>query len=209
MNPETPSPKVAKSERRLLRWLLIGLAVMVTPVIVVACGVLSMLRLNHDAAILKQEVLAASEAGWHARVQINAGWCALTTLRTALRFVEHEQSAELRLALAAVRHASVGVYELTDDADWDREQLITRTDTRMRARGWDRLIGVTEKRDTVLIYGKEAGWSDDQIDVCLAVVNGRELVIVSTRIDADDLAKLAGQHIPKTVVREKLKLARF
>jgi len=208
MNPETPSPAVVRSERRLLRWLLIGLALLITPVIVVALGVVSMLRLNREAAILKHEVMAATEAGWDTKVQISAGWGTLTAARAILRFVEHEQKDEARLALSAVRHASVGVYEQTEQGTWSREQLI-RTDTRMRDRGWIRLVGVTEEGQAVLVYGKEAGWSGGTLDLCLAVVDGRELVVVATRVDPDPLAELVGKHLPETGFREKLKLSKL
>ncbi len=62
-------------------------------------------------------------------------------------------------------------------------------------RGWTRLIGVIDGKQNVLIYTSDRG-SGDRIDLCLAVVDGKELVVVSTRVDADALAKLVAKHAP-------------
>jgi hypothetical protein len=204
MNTETP-PAIAKSERRLARWLLLGLAVMIAPVLALGLGIASMLSLDSDAALLRREVSAATDSHWHSKVQVSVGWVTLGLLRTGLRFVEHEHMDEARLALSAVRRASVGVYERTGRAgDWSREKLLSHTDRVMRNRGWSRLVGVAEEGQAVLVYASDEIDSSNRLEVCVAVVDDDNLVVVSTRVDADAIAKLAEMKMPPGEWRTKL-----
>jgi hypothetical protein len=117
--------------------------------------------------------------------------------------------ADVRQALAAVRHASVGVYEhKAGTAGWSRQQLFTNTDRIMAKRGWTRLVGVAEDHgDTVLVYVPLAMDADGPVKLCVAVVNDKELVVVSTSVDASKLVELAARHAPDEVKR-RLRLAR-
>lgn len=206
MDTSAPAP-VAKSERRLARWLLLGLLLLITPVVMVGIGVASLFRLNRDAAMLKREVMAATEAGWNTKVQVSAGWCTLTAARTILRFVDDKNVEDARLALSAVRHASVGVYEQSGGGTWSRGRLIARTDERMQGRGWNRLAGITGENESVLIYTKDEAGDGDRLELCVAVVDGRDLVVVSTRVDAGTLLKLAEKHMPEGGFRGSMKKA--
>lgn len=204
MNSPVP-PAIAKRERRLLRWILLALVIMVTPVAVVGFGVVSMFRLSRDAALLKREVMAASDSKWNTKVQVSAGWCTLTTVRTIMSFVEHDHREEARLALSAVRRASVGVYERIGRAgEISTERLLSEIDNKMRSRGWSRLVGVVEREETVLVYTSDELDSGDQMELCVAVLDGADLVVVSTKVDAGQLVKLAEKHMPEGGFREKL-----
>lgn len=204
----SPVPPVIKSERRLARWLLIGLAILVTPLIVVGFGVISMFTLDGDAAALRREVAAATEVNWQRKIQLSVGWATLGAVRTGLGFAHHEHMDEARLALAAVRRASVGVYQRTGHAgDWSHEQLFARTDRVMRNRGWSRLVGVADHGETVLVYASDKIDSDNRLELCVAVIDGDELVVVSTRVDAGKLLELAELKMPAGGFRSKLKLA--
>lgn len=206
--PDTTNP-VPKSERRLARWVLLVLLLLIAPIALVGVGVASLFRLDGDAALLKREVMAASDSDWNTTVQVNVGWCTLGTARTVLRFVEHEQIAEARLTLAAVRRASVGVYQRIGRArEWSHEQLIARTDARMTQRGWSRLVGVVDRRDTVLVYAFDKIAADGQLDLCLTVMDGDVMVVVSTRIDADKLGELAEKHLPPGGLRSRFARAK-
>ncbi|HWA27810.1 MAG TPA: hypothetical protein VG734_19295 [Lacunisphaera sp.] len=201
-----PTSSQTQPRRRYGRWILAGLVLLMTPVAVIAIGVLSMLSLNRDAAVLRREVMAATDSDWHTKVQLSAGWLTLGAVRTGLRFIEHEHMDDARDAMAAVRKVSVGVYERVGRAEkWSREQLLTNTDTRMRQRGWTRLVGVTEEGQAVLVYGSDAADSGDRLDVCVAVVDGRDLVIVSAKVDAENLLRLAERHLPEGGFRQKMK----
>ncbi len=207
MNSPVPPPvPVAKSERRLARWMIIAFLVMITPVVVVGVGVVSLFGLSGDAAFLKREVMAASDAKWNTKVQVSAGWCVLTAARTIMSFVDHEHRDEARLALAAVRRASVGVYERIGRAgELSTERLIAEIDQKMRKRGWNRLVGVVERDETVLVYTSDDLDAGDQMELCVAVLDGDDLVVVSTKVDAGKLIELAETKMPKGGFREKLK----
>jgi hypothetical protein len=205
-NPVTPA---ARGQRRLARWILAALILLITPLALVGVGVASLFGLNRDAALLKREVMAASDCDWNTTVQVNVGWCTLAAARTVLRFVDAPDVDDARLALSAVRRASVGVYQRIGRArDWSRDQLISRTDERMTGRGWSRLVGVLGDDETVLVYASDELDSGGKIDLCLAVIDGEEMVIVSTKIDADALVELAAKHLPEGGLRGKLSHAK-
>lgn len=205
MNSATPSPK---PQRRLARWMLLVIVMLVAPVVIVGVGVASMFRLDADGAALRREVVAATDADWNTKVQVSAGWIPLALVRTGLRVVEHKDMEDARLALSSVRKVSVGVYEKVRRGEsWSREQLLSRTDERMRQRGWTRVVGVTEHNEAVLVYASDRFDEGDRIDLCIAVVDGNEMVIVSTRVDAARLMKLAERHMPEGGWREQVRLA--
>jgi hypothetical protein len=208
MNP-VPPPLVAR-RRSVGWWVALGLGLLLTPVIVVGVGVLSMLTLDRDAAFLRHEVMAATDAKWHTKVQLSAGWITLGAVRTGLQFIRAEHMDEARLAMQAVRRVSVGVYESNvRNTNIARGQLFARTDEMMQKRGWTRLVGVAENNETVLVYTSEDPGSSSRIDLCLAVVDGKQMVVVSTNVDASALAELAERHIPKDGLRGKLKHAKL
>lgn len=208
MNPVTPPPVARR--RSVGWWVALGLGLLLTPVLVVGVGVISMLTLDRDAAFLRREVMAATDTNWHTKVQLSAGWVTLGAVRTGLRFIQAEHMDEARLAMKAVRRVSVGVYECnTGRDDPALEQLFNRTDQAMRQRGWTRLVGVADNDETVLIYTSDDLTNSSRLDLCLAVVDGHQMVVVSTNVDASALADLAERHIPKDGLRGKLKQAKL
>lgn len=203
MNLVAPPPVTRR--RSVGWWIALGVGLLLTPLVVLGFGVISMLTLDRDAAFLRREVMAASDAKWHTKVQVSAGWMTLGAVRTGLRFIQAEHMDDARLAMKAVRRASVGVYECRSDRDdLSLEQILNRTDKAMQKRGWSRLVGVAEHDETVLIYTSEDFGSSTRLDICLAVVDGNQLVVVSTNVDASVLAELAERHIPKDGLRGRL-----
>jgi hypothetical protein len=169
----------------------------------------SYLTLDHDARVLRREVMASSDGHWHTKVQVSVGRLTLDAMRCVLLFVHHKDIADARLALSSVKGASVGVYELTSaGTDWSREQLFVHADEAMQRRGWTRLVGVADDKTTVLIYTSDEPGGGDTADVCLAVVDGRELVVVSTTVNAAGLAELverrAGGDLKRSLHLAKL-----
>lgn len=206
MNPENLTP--ISPRRSFGRWIVAGLVIVMTPVVILGVAAWSLLTLNRDAALLRREVMTATGSDWHTKVQMDLGWVTLGTVRTVLHFVHHEHIEDARLALSAVRSASVGVYERNDgDRNISVEKLFGRTDQLMRDRGWTRLVGVAEGKQNVLIYTSDHS-SGDRVDLSIAVVDGRELVVVSTRVDAEALTQLVRKHMPEDF-KAKLKLAKL
>ena len=185
----TPSPVAATPKRRRSWPWIVG--VVLTPFIFLGFAILSFVTLNSEAATLRGHVMDATHADWNTRVQVSVGRFTLGTLRTCLAFVP-DIDADARLAFSTVRHASVGVYELADHTiNWSREELFVDTDKAMHRRGWSRLVGVADQKNTVLVYvADDADLNGSSVDVCLAVVDGRNLIVASASIDGDSLMKL-------------------
>jgi hypothetical protein len=192
MNPSAPSSR----PRRIWPWVLL---VLLSPFVVVGAVAVSILTLDGDARVLRREVMAASDTHWHTKIQCSVGGVVLGVARTVLDFVPHKNATDARAALAAIRHASVGVYELAGpEPEWSASQLFGHVDDVMAGRGWTRLVGVEDNRDRVLVYAEEQGGGSNRLNLCLAVMEDRELVVVSTSVDSDQLAKavqqISGHH---------------
>ncbi len=188
----------ARPRRRLWLWILcLCLAPFVLLVLVVAIGAFSFLTLDRPASALKKQVMAAAGSSWHTQVQLSVGSVTIAAVKTGLVFVHDEKMDEARLALAAVERASVGVYEMRGPGgEVSGAPLVAAADAAMAERGWTRIVGVSEGRQKVLIYAPEKSGTDDAIDLCLAVVDGRQLVVVSTTVRADELGQLIARHRP-------------
>lgn len=201
----TPHVLPPRPKRRLWPWILLG--VVCAPFVLLGAAAVSYLTLDRDAAVLRREVMRASGADWNTRVQFSAGRASFATARGCLSIVQNDKVDEARHALAAVKGASVGVYELRGrDRDWSRADLAHRTDVAMRSRGWTRAVGVLDGRQAVLVYVPEDADAVDE--VCLAVLDGRQLVVVSAELRPDQLVTLIERHAGgKFRIREKLRFA--
>jgi hypothetical protein len=192
--PESANPMAAPRRRRLWPWI-IGLCL--APFVVLGVAAYSYLTLDRNAAVLRQQMMASSPSAWHTKVQLSTGRLTLGVIRQGLRLVYAPKMAEARLALAAVRRASVGVYETAEPVkEIASTGLVERTDAAMQRRGWTRLVTVFDHDDKILVYVPQDDGSAETIELCVAVLDGRELVVVSTTVRAGELAALIAQHRP-------------
>lgn len=204
-----PAPSASVPRCKIWRWVFLVLGLCLAPFLVLAVTAVSFLTLDRDAAILRQRVMAATGSNWHTKVQLSVGRITIGAVRSGLAFVHNKDIEDARLALAAVRHASVGVYEVQPGpADWSRQRLFAESDEAMLRRGWTRLVGVADGKDTVLIYTPQNFDPDDPVDICVAVVNDRELVVVSASVDSAALADLVARHSGDSF-KSRLRLAKF
>jgi hypothetical protein len=151
-------------------------------------------HLNHEAAALRRQIMAASGGGWETRVQLTADRTAVGAVRGGLYFAR-DLPGEAREALAAVRSASIGVYERAYAEDsLPAGAVLLGADRVMTLRGWKRLVGVVESGKTVAIYVPAVSEKAKPSRICLAVCDRRELVIVAAEIDADALAGLVNHE---------------
>lgn len=189
-NPETPA-----SRRHVWRWVLLGVGICLTPFLLLGLAAVSYLTLDRDVRVLRKHVMAATDSGWDTKAQFSVGRFTLGAIGQGLRFVHHKDIADARLALSAVKHASVGVYERTSGrTDWSSEELFVKADRAMQQRGWTRLVGVVDKQEMVLVYVQDDLDENEPIDICVAVVSGKKMVVASTTIDAEALGELVAKH---------------
>ena len=193
--------------RRLWPWVL--LAAVCAPFLVVGVIAYSVLALDRSAALLRHEVLAALAADSTTVVQVSAGRLVLEGVRGCLAVLDPEPLRDARHALAAVKSASVGVYELAPTAGPDRRgELLNRVDRLMGARGWTRVVGVVDGEDTVMIYLPRD--TDEPDEICLAVVSGPKLVVVSAAIRPDAIRALIAHHAgDRLSLASHLRVAKF
>lgn len=184
----------APKRRRVWLWVL---GCCLAPFLILGAIAYSFLVLDRDVALLRKQVVAATHADWKTKVQMSVGQLTLGLVRTGLSFVDNKEMADAKLALRAVRCASVGVYErqMKSAGSWSQYQLLVDTDNAMSRRGWSRLVGVVDKKNTVLIYGPAHHVEDEAIDICLSVVNDHELVVVSATLSPAGLAELVERHL--------------
>ena len=188
--PQSPAPR-----RPVWRWVLLGAGICLAPFLLLGIAAVSYLTLDRDVRLLREQVMAATDANWSTRVQMSVGRVTLGAIGQGLRFVQHKDVADARLALRAVKQVSVGVYERTSGAaTGSRERLFIETDRAMQKHGWTRLVGVADRNECVLVYVQDDLDEDEPIEICVAVVNGKEMVVASTTIDPGALGELVAKH---------------
>lgn len=190
MNTAVSTPSAPR--RRVWPWVL---AFVLAPFVIVAVGIASYVTLDRDASVLRRQVMAATNTEWTTKMQVSVGGGTITTVRAGLSFVENADMEDVRGALRAVKSASVGVYErASDDVEWSAQALLVDTDRVMSQRGWTRLVGVAGRNETVMVYVPAKFDAAGPIDVALAVIDGRELVVASATIDPEALTEVVERH---------------
>lgn len=182
----------AKSKLRLIAWWTLGL--MGTSTLLLAAVAVDLLTLNRETATLREAMFAATGVRGKMQVQMDlgAGWMQAARWTVALI---PKVPDEAKLALAAARRACVGVYKVPANTRVrDGARLLVRADEEMSARGWSRTVTVTEKKQTVLIYTQDEAKNGGLLRVCIAVVDGTEMVVVSMEIAAEPLQGLVASR---------------
>jgi hypothetical protein len=159
-------------------------------------GITSYLRLSRDARCLRDSVVQSFKGqavSASKKIELSAGALTFYALRAGLSFAPLPPEAQS--ALRAARGAEVGVYELGRGSDArDYAAILTRADVAMAARGWERMVGLAREREMLAVYVPEGQSSPSNVRACIAVVQGKELVIVSARSNLDPLLELASAH---------------
>ena len=184
---QTPIP-VARSSSFFL-WLFFGIVVLTSGLIIaLALGVTSYFRLSSDTRALRNGLIESSGVDWHQKIALNLGGLTLGAARGGLSFVHLDERA--RAALQTVRGVEVGIYELSAaDKTPDRNAMLVAADKAMRARGWERVVGVMAESELVAVYVPEKNTTLQRLNCCVMVFDGRHMVVASARTNPQPLVQ--------------------
>jgi hypothetical protein len=147
-------------------------------------------KVSSDVGALRDSVMKAARVEREERIEIGVGALTLNLARAGLAFVDLEPEA--RTALHAVRSAEVGVYKLRHERQQlNHAAMLSAADKTMTDRGWDRVVGVMNRRELVAIYVPGNVRSTRNVKVCLLTVNGRELIVACARSNLEPVMELA------------------
>jgi len=151
-------------------------------------------RVSSDVGALRDSVMKTVSAKQEKQIEIGVGPLTLNLARAGLSFVDLEP--EVRKALHVVRSAEVGVYKLRNERQrLNHAAMLSAADKTMTERGWDRVVGVMNRRELVAIYVPRQAGSTRNMQVCLVVVNEQEFVVASARSDLEPLMELASNRL--------------
>ena len=161
--------------------------------VVCAGGIASYLHLRSSTQALRSAVMESVPGQWHKRFAVNVGCLTLGLVRFGSSFFH--LPPEPRAALQALSHGEVGVYHLEEPTSSPDYAVILKTaDKSMRRRGWERIVGVAQGGQFVAVYAPgNVGVKD--MSCCVAVLNDRDLVIVSARGNISPLLNLARRRL--------------
>jgi hypothetical protein len=161
--------------------------------VVCAGGIASYLHLSSSTQALRSAVMESVPGQWHKRFAVNVGCLTLGLVRFGSSFFH--LPPEPRAALQALSHGEVGVYHLEEPMSSPDYALILKTaDKSMRRRGWERIVGVAQGGQFVAVYAPgNVGVKD--MSCCVAVLNDRDLVIVSARGNLSPLLDLGRRRL--------------
>ena len=191
MNPSSVPPVTPRRTRRWWLWAL--LAVPLLLLVMLGAIVASCFRLGSDVRNLRNELMKSSGVEWRQNIALNANFLTLDAVRAGLSFVKLDPAA--RAGLQSVRGAGVGVYQLAPGTrPPDRAAMLAAADSAMTARGWQRVVGVMDKRDLVAIYLPAKNISLHPLKCCVMVFDGKEMVLVSARGNPEPIFTYALQQ---------------
>lgn len=186
MNPAIKH--ISPRRRRERAWFWLPVAAIVLLPVLVAVGVASYFYPSSDIRALCNGLTRCSKAEWDRVIVLNIGGLTTSAVRTGLSFAKLDEDAHA--ALRAVRAVEVGIYRLKSGSDVpDRTAMLTAADEAMAARGWDRIVSVTEHGDLVAVYTPSSTTSFSKVKCCVMVFHGEELIVASARANLEPLVK--------------------
>jgi hypothetical protein len=176
----------------------VALVILICLPVFCVIGVMGYFRLSSETKALRQAVMGARTGDWEKQFGVNVGGLTLDLVRAGSSFFKLPREA--RAALDALRGADVGVYQLRSARlALDPPAILPAADRAMKERGWERVVGVLDGQTLVAIYVPRKGLSAGRIRCCLAVLDDRQLVVVSARGNLDPLMRVLGDRwdLPK------------
>jgi hypothetical protein len=174
--------------------------------ILAVVGVTGFLRMDRAGRALGRAVMDASGKPWEKQIALQVGPLTAALVQLGLGFVPMDP--EPRAALRSFKGAAVGVYNLPGDPrDLNHRSILARADKAMSAQGWNRVVCVSQDRQLVAVYAPRGGVGVHKVKCCLAVLQERQLVVVSASGDLRPLVELvmnsesfhkaAASHLPR------------
>ena len=159
-----------------------------------AIGVVGIFQLGSEATVLRETVMGSVPGQWDKKIALRVGGITTALVRGGSRFFH--LPPEPRAALDALHGAEVGVYNLREEpGNVERGAILNNMDKAMVRRGWQRVVGVVEGRQLVAVYVPQKGVSEKRMRCCVAVLNERDLVVVSARGNLEPLLAIAHQRM--------------
>jgi hypothetical protein len=130
---------------------------------------------------------------WHRRFVLNVGGPTFGLARFGSSFFH--LPPEPKAALRALHGGEVGVYRLEESMSLpDYAAILKTADKSMRRRGWERIVGVSQGGQFVAVYAPGNLRLKD-VSCCVAVLNDRNLIVVSARGNITPLLELASTNL--------------
>ena len=187
------TPASQTSGFRPLHWILIVCA---AGMLVIAVKIAGIFFLSREASDLQSALTDAAGRDTDTHIQFTIGPGLLSVARLATTWID-DIPDEARRGLAAVRRVSVGIYQLDGKLSGsDRVTMLEAADRKLGDRGWERVVAVANGKETVLIYTPKGWEKTDEIRFCVAVQDGRDLVVVSAQAETAPLMELVRYHLP-------------
>lgn len=182
----------AQKPRRVRHWILLGIVGILFFVLI---GLVRLFLLDGDARTLRDGLSEPAGASLKTKMQLSLGPLSAGLARICVGRV-CGLSDEQRQLLSSVRRLSVGIYDIPGGSDAERRSFfkLAELDGRMRARGWVRLLAVRERHECVLVYVPKEDSDAFDTRICLAVIDGRNLIVASARTDLEPLVAFVREH---------------
>jgi hypothetical protein len=162
-----------------------------------AIGVTGYFRLSSETRALRGSLMRLTPGAWDTKFAVHVGSLTMGLVRIGSSFFK--LPPEPRAALDAVHGAEVGVYRLKQERlSVGSSAILASADKAMKARGWERVVGVAEGHELVAVYIPRKGVQATKMKCCLMVLQGRELVVASTRGNVEPLLQIARKRLDST-----------
>jgi hypothetical protein len=155
-----------------------------------AIGIAGYFRLSSETRALRKTVMGSVPGQWDKRFAVHVGSLTMGLVRAGSRFVN--LPPEPRAALDALHGAEVGVYRLHQNpVSVGPATIFVAADKAMKARGWERIVGVVQADQLVAVYIPLKGISPGRMACCVVVLHERDLVVASAHGDLGPLLQIA------------------
>ncbi len=169
-----------------------------------AVGAARYFCLGSNTQALQSSLMNAVPGQWEKRFAVHVGSLTLGLVRAGARLVN--LPPEPRAALNALRGAEVGVYRLPQKfLSVDQSAMLLAADRTMRARGWERIVGVVRSHELAGIYMPRKGTSTRKITCCLVVLKDRDLVLAAAQGNVEPLITMAAKQLDSAEIRNAVR----